>query len=79
MQRIFAFILAVGMVVLFSAVTFAGGSGMCSYSSQAGQASADKTDAAKPVATKSTDKVDTDKLVLVHTEKSNKSATEPKK
>jgi hypothetical protein len=79
MQRIFAFILAVGMLVIFSGVTFAGGSGMCSYSSQAGQASADKTDVAKPVATKSTDKVDTDKLVLVHTEKSDKPASEPKK
>ena len=79
MQRIFAFILAVGMLVIFSGVTFADGFGMCSYSSQAGQASADKTDAAKPVATKSTDKVDTDKLVLVHTEKSDKPASEPKK
>lgn len=79
MQRIFVFILAMGMLVVFSGVTFADGFGMCSYGSQAGQASADKTDAAKPVATKSTDKVDTDKLVLVHTEKSNKPASEPKK
>jgi hypothetical protein len=79
MQRIFAFILAVGMLVVFSGVTFADGFGTCSYGSHAGQASADKTDTAKPVATKSTDKIDTDKLVLVHTEKSNKPATEPKK
>jgi hypothetical protein len=79
MQRVFAVILAVGMLVVFSGTTFAGESGMCSYGSPAGQASADKTDATKPVATKSTDKIDTDKLVLVQTQQSNKPASEPKK
>jgi hypothetical protein len=79
MQRIFASILAVGVLVVFSGVTFADGSGMCSYGSHTGQASADKTDTAKSVATKPTDKINTDKLVLVQTQKSNQPASEPKK
>jgi hypothetical protein len=79
MQRVFAFILAMGMLVAFSGVTFADGSGMCSYGSHTGQTSADKTDAAKSIATKPTDKIDTDKLVLVQTQKSNQPASEPKK
>jgi hypothetical protein len=78
MRRIFALILALGMLVVFSGVALAGGSGMCSYSEQT-QASTDKTDAAKPVATKSTDKVEADKLLLAHIEKANKPVSEPKK
>jgi hypothetical protein len=79
MQRVLAFILAVGMLVVCSGVTFAGESGMCSYSSQTGQASADKTEATKSIATKSTDKVDSDKLVVVQIQKSTKPTSEPKK
>jgi hypothetical protein len=78
MRRLFALILALGMFVVFSGVALADGSGMCSYSAPT-QASTEKTDAAKPVATKSTDKIDADKLLLAQTEKSNKPVSEPKK
>jgi hypothetical protein len=67
------------MLVTFSGVALAGDAGMCSYSAQTGQASAEKTDAAKPVTTKSTDKIDADKLLLAQTEKTNKPVSEPKK
>jgi hypothetical protein len=79
MQRVLAFILVLGMFVVFSSVTFADGSGMCSYGSHTGQASADKTDATRSIATKSTDKINSDKLVVVQIQKSTKPTSEPKK
>jgi hypothetical protein len=78
MRRLFALILALGMLVVLSGVVLAGDSGMCSYSAPT-QASTEKTDTAKPVATKSTDKIDADKLLLAQTEKFNKPVSEPQK
>jgi hypothetical protein len=77
MQRIVALVLTLGMVVVFSGVALA--DGMCSSNLQAGQTTVDKANAEKPVATKSTDKTDADKLVVAQTAKPNQPASEPKK
>lgn len=76
MQRIVALVLTLGMVV-FSGVALAGE--MCSYNLQAGRTTVDKADAEKPVATKSTDKIDADKVVVAQTAKPSQPAAEPKK
>ena len=77
MQRVVALVLTLGLVVVFSGVALAGET--CSYNLQAGQTTVDKADAGQSVATKSTDKIDADKVVVAQTEKSNKPASEPKK
>jgi hypothetical protein len=77
MQRVVALVLTLGMMVVFSGVALAGE--MCSYNLQAGQTTGEKAETGKPVATKSTDKIDADKVVVAQTEKSNQPASEPKK
>lgn len=77
MQRVVALVLTLGLVVVLSGVALAGEA--CSYNLQAGQTTVDKADAEKPAVAKSTDKMDTDKVVVAQTEKSNKPTSEPKK
>ena len=68
------FLKSIGMFGVFSRAVLADGFGVCSYSSHTGQAAAVNIDAAKPVAPKSTDKINAEKIILTQTEKSNKPA-----
>jgi hypothetical protein len=77
MRRIFALVVALGMIAVFSGAVFA--EGMCSYSSQVNQAATDKADTPKTVATQTTEKADADKLVVAQTDKVAKPASETQK
>jgi hypothetical protein len=78
MRRIVAFIVAVGMVVVFGGVALAGG-GDCSFSTRT-HAATDKADASKNVATKAPEKADADKVAAAQPiDKSAQPAPETKK
>ena len=79
MQRVFAVILAVGMLVDSVGQHLQVSLGCAATVPLLGRHQQIKQIFTKPVATKSTDKIDTDKLVLVQTQQSNKPASEPKK
>jgi len=77
MRRIIALVVALGIVAAFSGVVFA--EGMCSYGSKVNQAATDKADISKPVATKTPEKAEADKLLLAQTDKVAKPASETQK
>jgi hypothetical protein len=79
MQRAFALVVALSLVVGFSGVALAGDFGECSYSSHVNRAATDKADTSQTVATKPAPKADADKLLLAFTDKQDKSTPPTKK
>jgi hypothetical protein len=79
MRRIVVLIVAVGMVVVFGGVALAGSFGECGPGSQVNQATTDKADTSQPVATQPQEKVDTNKVVLVQTNRMVRPAPETNK
>jgi hypothetical protein len=79
MRRIVVLLVAVGMVVVFGGVALAGNLGECSSGSHVNQATIDKSDTSKMMATQPSGKVDADKVVLVQTDTVVKPAPETKK
>lgn len=81
MKKISILVMALALVVAFSGMVLAGGDfGMCDYSSHAKQATSDKADTTKDVASKSSSRIDTSKLALAQeSEQPSKAAPETKK
>ena len=79
MRKALALLVVLGLVVVFGGMALAGEFGTCNYQSHAKQVMADKADAPKPAATKSTLQADSNKLVLAQTDKETPSGPEKKK
>ncbi len=81
MRKAVVLLIAFGLFVAFSGLALAGGGdgSFCAYSSHAKQVSAEKTDTAKTVATKTAPKAESNKLALAHQDNAKKLQADQKK